>query len=269
MEIRTKVGNLVRMGARAPWQWSAALSAIALIGAFVGVPMLAARDPAWEEVETGVTLLMLILAALFGFVALIRSIFGEHEVARVAPAVERRSEPDPARSLAHDSTFWQQHRDRRGEPVVDVQFHDIGTPTRWSLELLQSLDAKRFAEVVAGVFLEHGFRIEPATHGSGDAIDGRIFFRDVVAPVGVVRCRVGREPVGVAPVGELLDLMLVEGVERGHFVAAGGFAKEAMAFVAVHPIRLVPGADLLATIADLDASVSARLLAATTQARTS
>ena len=135
-------------------------------------------------------------------------------------------------------------------------------PTAWSLPLLQSIEWKRFEEVVAAYFRAKNFRCDTVAHGPDGGVDGRLYFGDLPAPVGIVQCKAwGNRPVGVAPVRELRGVMAHEKVDRGYFCATGDFSPEAIAFAASNPIRLITGPDLLDAIAQMPVAAQRDLLA--------
>ena len=134
-------------------------------------------------------------------------------------------------------------------------------PNTWSVNLLQSIDWKRFEDVVAAYFREKNFRCETVAYGADDGIDGRLYFGDLPTPVGIIQCKAwGRRLVGVAPVRELLGVMAHEKVDRGYFCATGSFTAEAVAFASSNPIKLISGQDFLEAIGNMAPEQQERLL---------
>lgn len=84
-------------------------------------------------------------------------------------------------------------------------------------------------------------------------------------PVAIVQCKAwGDRQVGVSPVRELLGVMAHEKVSRGYFCATGNFSKDAIAFAASNPIRLITGRALLDAIAQMPLQAQRDLLAVST-----
>lgn len=139
-------------------------------------------------------------------------------------------------------------------------------PVRWSLQLLQSIEWKRFEEVAAAYFREKNFRCVTQAFGADGGIDGTLYFADLPEPVGVFQCKAWRTvPVGVKELRELLGVMTHARVKRGYFLATGRFTDEAIRFAAANPITLIDGPELLTAIARMDDASQARLLAVSTE----
>lgn len=138
-------------------------------------------------------------------------------------------------------------------------------PTEWSLVLLQSIEWKRFEEVIAAYFRAKNFRCETIEYGSDGGVDVRLYFGDLPKPVGIVQCKAwGNRRVGVAEVRELRGVMAHEKVDRGYFCATGDFSQDAIAFAATNPIKLITGRDLLDAIAQMPTPAQRELLAVST-----
>lgn len=147
----------------------------------------------------------------------------------------------------------------RSEPFVR------SSPSEWSLALLQSIEWKRFEEVVAAYFRAKNFRCETLAYGPDGGVDGRLYFGDLPAPVGVVQCKAwGNRQVGVAPIRELRGVMAHEKVDRGYFCATGDFSQEAITFTASNPIKLISGRDLINAIAQMPEQIQRELLVVST-----
>ena len=120
--------------------------------------------------------------------------------------------------------------------------------------------------MVAAYFRAKNFRCETIAYGPDGGVDGRLYFGDLPSPVGVVQCKAwDSKLVGVAPVRELLGVMTHERVTRGYFCARGDFSKDAIAFAASNPIKLITGRDLLNAIAQMPLQAQQALLAVSTE----
>ena len=249
-----------------PWQVSAALCIASVAGAFIFIPLIAKGNAVLTALVPIGRLVLGFFAVAFGAIAIGR-LLSRTEDGKSARMNDSRAQPrgEPGRHKRAADPAAPKYADftprARAEPTTVS-----GKPTAWSLDLLQSLDWKRFEEVVAAYFRESNFRCETISHGPDGGVDARLYFGDQTSPVGVVQCKAwGSRQVGVAPVRELLGVMAHENVKRGYFAATGVFSDEAIRFAAANPIRLISGRDFLAAVAKMDADRSAKLLALSTE----
>ena len=123
---------------------------------------------------------------------------------------------------------------------------DIG---RWSLELLNALEWKRF-EVVCGEYFETlGFRVEVAREGADGGVDIRLYAEGSERPNILVQCKAWKAyKVGVKQLRELFGVMAADGVGEGSFVTTGTFTSEAREFARGKELHLIDGEELLRMI---------------------
>ena len=253
--------GLLEAAMKADWRFSAGLSAVALIAVLIVIPAIATGNPFLVALAPVARPFGLLFASVFGLIAAGKLILGKRTAQSFqshtperwtrppAPVVTRPRKPN-ASELKRDVTS-----PARFEPRLTPR------PTTWSLELLQSLDWKRFEEVVAAYFREKNFRSETIACGPDGGVDVRLFFRDQLAPVAIVQCKAwGKRLVGVGPVRELLGVMVHEKVSRGYFAATGKFSDDATSFAKANSIMLISGVDFLTAIAKMDSERGARLL---------
>ncbi len=123
---------------------------------------------------------------------------------------------------------------------------------RWSLELLQKLEPRRFEALCAAYFKALGFRV--VARGADDGLDIRLHAEGAATPSHVVQCRARNHgPVGVRPIRELVGAMALEDVPQGILVAAGTFSAQARELAARSPRKLqcIEGKQLLEKLATL------------------
>lgn len=126
-----------------------------------------------------------------------------------------------------------------------------GTPAL-TLELLKSLEWKRFEEVVAMLFATGGHRTKLARIGADGGVDVHVFKEGDPKPIAVIQCKAWNAyTVGVKPVRELFGVMAADGIAKGYFVTSGDFTSEAREFAAGKTIKLVSGTALVERIAAL------------------
>jgi restriction system protein len=253
-----------------PWPVAAALAAVMLIGSLV-LPALGGKSILARSLFPMVATFMQVLALVFALIAVAKLIAARLKADRKPTASFVQSRPptwrpappprtrvlDP-RLVALQESIDQTLAADRKEPSI--------RPTRWSLELLRSLDWKRFEEVAAAYFRANHFRCVTQAFGPDGGIDGTLFFGDLPDPVGIFQCKAWTgQAVGVKPVRELLGVMIDQRVKRAYFLATGEYTPDAIALAAKHSIKLITGRDLLTAIAQMDAVTQAHLLALSTE----
>jgi restriction system protein len=264
MARRRSEPSLLETAAQAGWRFNAGLCVAFLAFGYLFVPMLFGNNQFLVGLTPLVKTFALLAAGLFGVMALFK-FFGQ----RATRPPERFQSQRRAVASAYDdsdsvarpaSPSWP-----RIEPRIRLSPVELIKPTQWSLELLRSIEWKRFEEVVAAYFREKNFRCETMRCGADGGVDVRLFFGDMPNPVGVVQCKAWRKQVGVGPVRELLGVMAHEKVPRGYFAISGDYTPDAIEFARTNPIKLVSGADLLAAIQEMPEETQARLLAISTE----
>lgn len=259
--------GLIEFAVKSEWWVSAALAAGFLFGGLVVAPSIARGNLLLSTLIPIARWVGVLGALLFGIIALTR--YAQTKLQRPAdtspawsPTAPRRStvaRREPIAGRAFDAPV-----DAR--PVLTPAPRAVAVkPASWSLELLQSLDWKRFEDVVAAYFREKGFRCETIAFGPDGGVDGRLYFGDLEQPVGIVQCKAWARQVGVAPVRELLGVMAHEKVKRGYFATTGTFSDDAIRFAAANPMMLIDGNDFLTAIAKMDDDRREKLLALSTE----
>ncbi len=242
------------------WPIAATMAVVCFVVGEVLLPRMLAANVFFNALRPPMQALSWLAGFGCGIVALTKFLH-ERSAGRTADRPGVRLPEAPARRSAPRSApaFDPSMPSSRTEPFV------LQPPTEWSLSLLQAIEWKRFEAVVAAYFRAKNFRCETIDHGPDGGVDGRLYFGDLPAPVGVVQCKAwNTRPVGVAPVRELLGVMTHEKVGRGYFCARGEFSKEAIVFAATNPIQLITGNDLLAAIARMPLQAQRDLLAVST-----
>ncbi len=264
MGRRKKEAGLIEVAMTSPWQFAASLCGGALFVAVVVIPLVAGSNVFLKALAPLATAFLLFFAAVFGLISGFKFLATRTN----APASDKQ-QWSTSRTQVHrrvPSSTNAASRYQEFVPPIRTEPYITPKPTKWSLELLQSLDWKRFEEVVAAYFREKNFRSETLAYGPDGGVDARLFFGDLEKPVGAVQCKAwGKRQVGVAPVRELLGVMTHERVPRGYFAATGDFSEEAIKFAESNPIMLISGNDFLVAIAKMDEERSAKLLAVSTE----
>ena len=179
------------------WPVAAGLAAMAF-AVFLIVPGVLASNrylAALVPLARTLSLLAFCAFAVIALVKLIRESSADRTAADLtkALAVRRRS----------DERTTRHYKGASDDPVGPTWTEpDMRSPpTEWSLALLQSIEWKRFEEVVAAYFRAKNFRCETLAYGPDGGVDGRLYFGDLPAPVGIVQCKAwGSRQVGVGPI---------------------------------------------------------------------
>ena len=118
--------------------------------------------------------------------------------------------------------------------------------SRWSKELLDALEWKRFELLCAGYFETLGFKSKVAREGADGGVDIHLYAEGSSAPAILVQCKAWKAyQVGIKPIRELLGVMTDARVSEGVFVTTSMYTAEARRFAAGHNIQLIDGEDLL------------------------
>ena len=113
----------------------------------------------------------------------------------------------------------------------------------WSIELLKSLEWKRYEEICKEVLAikENGrFNVSTTKMGADGGIDLKITDKknNVVA---LGQCKAYNSPVGVAFIRELYGVMASEKVTEGYFFTTSKFSNDAIEFANKNKITLING----------------------------
>lgn len=158
-----------------------------------------------------------------------------HEETPVTPGESRR----PERDLYPE---WKE------AAQVDLESKNVDT-SRWSLELLNALEWKRFEFLCAAYFEELGLRANTVRAGPDGGVDIHLFADGASHPGIIVQCKAWRTKlVGVSHIRELFGVMTADKVEEGIFATTGSFSDDAIGFARGKNIHLINGEDILAKL---------------------
>jgi restriction system protein len=123
---------------------------------------------------------------------------------------------------------------------------DGGAPPRpldrWSREVFEMIEWRRFEAVVEALFAQAGFETRSQAHGADGGVDIWLYsvnHADGDAPVSIVQCKQWmRHKVGVREVRELRGVMAQHAIVRGQFVTTSDFTAEARDFAEGNGIGL-------------------------------
>ena len=126
-------------------------------------------------------------------------------------------------------------------------------PDRWSREVFELIEWRRFEAVVEALFAQAGFETRSQAHGADGGVDIWLYSEnhaDGDAPVSIVQCKQWmRWKVGVKEVRALRGVMAQHAIVRGQFVTTSDFTADAREFAAGNGIGLHDVDGLLRLIA--------------------
>jgi len=126
-------------------------------------------------------------------------------------------------------------------------------PDRWSREVFELVEWRRFEAVVGALFAQAGFETRAQAHFAGGGLDIWLYsinHADGDAPVSIVHCRQWmRQKVGVTEVRGLRGVMAQHAIVRGQFVTTSDFSADAREFAEGNGIDLHDVDGLLRLIA--------------------
>jgi len=204
------------------WPVSACIALVLLALEFLVAPVVADDNPIVTSMSPVSRPYVLLAAALFGLVAAIKW------------AVSHRRGPPADRP-----------RSAKGQPAKPAP-----APVRgWSLELIQSIEWKRFEDLCQKFYEIKGVRSAGASLGPDGGFSIRLFQDGSEQASAIIKCNARNDSfVGERPVRTLADVMTHEKVGKAFFITSGKFSEEAEAFAASNRITLIDGESLLSML---------------------
>ena len=127
---------------------------------------------------------------------------------------------------------------------------------RWSREVFELIEWRRFEAVVESLFAQAGFETRSQAHGADGGVDIWLYSMHHAsgdAPVSIVQCKQWmRQKVGVREVRDLRGVMAQHGIVLGQFVTTSDFSADAREFADANGIGLHDVDGLLRLIASRD-----------------
>lgn len=101
--------------------------------------------------------------------------------------------------------------------------------SKWSPELLRTLEWKRFEDVCTEYFKLASYRVKQTDFGADGGVDVILYKND--KPFALVQCKArSKAKVGVKVVRELVGVMAVKGIKNGILMTNSSFTDDAIAF---------------------------------------
>lgn len=135
-------------------------------------------------------------------------------------------------------------------------------PTRWSRDVFDVIEWRRFEQVCEALFAQAGFRVESHPVGADEGVDIWLHSAHLPDPVAVVQCKHWHEKqVPIKALREFLGVMTAHGVARGTYATSSTFTPAALQFARDNGINAQDGDGLLRLIAERTPQQQADLLA--------
>ena len=147
---------------------------------------------------------------------------------------------------------------------LEPDIHEEIETAEWSLELLKSLDWKRFEDLCSAYFDEKKIKNNQTSLGADGGIDILLFENSFSTPTALVQCKRHTGVIGVTLIREFVGVMHHEKINRGYFFTTGTFNTAAIDFAASNNLKLIDGAAFLSLIKRLPEESKNNLLYLTT-----
>ena len=186
--------------------------AVAILGVgLVVFPFFARGNPFLLAMAQGIKPAVLIAAGLFGIVSLIKFIADNvRKPSTAGSGMPSRKLYDFKRPSVHEAPGATIPRD----PMLGAD-PAPAKPLEWSLELIQTIEWKRFEDVCQKFYESKGIRSACTPLGPDGGIDIRLYQDDSGQATAIVQCKAwGDSYVGVRPIRELLGVMVDQNVPK-------------------------------------------------------
>jgi restriction system protein len=122
-------------------------------------------------------------------------------------------------------------------------------PVNWNLELLMSLEWKRFEEVCKEYLIIKDYDARLTDSGADGGVDIKLYRGQQL--IGLVQCKAWINKVSVKEIRELYGVMASAEITQGIFFTTSSFTEDAIAFKKNKNITLIDGRDFIKRIKTL------------------
>jgi len=265
-----KEEGLIEILLRSPWQVSAVFAAAVFLFLGMLVPSFLYKSPITQALGALSHSAAPFIAGFFALIAL--GLYFTQRKERTVDLPPPIWQPPATNAAPSQNHSWgsQASQDNVRDAWQAVAAKASPTPepipTEWSIDLLRSIEWKRFEILTAAYFQEKTFRTEMLAAGPDGGIDVRLFMPNSAEPYALVQCKAwNSQRVGVAYVRELLGVLAHQKVRRGIFVTTSEYTPDAIAFAQGCAINLISGEMLLRGILALSPEQQKKLLAVATE----
>jgi restriction system protein len=136
------------------------------------------------------------------------------------------------------------------ETQPPIRITENEKPNTWTLEVLMSLEWKRFEEICNEYLIMLGHNARLTRNGADGGIDIEIWKENT--KVCLVQCKAWIWKIGVKEIRELYGIMASENAKNGIYITTSSFTQEAITFRQGKNIRLIDGKTLISKIQSLE-----------------
>lgn len=246
-----------RPGGERAWILAAAVAVITLLFAWVIIPAILTGNPLSSALQSLLKMIGSLVGAFAGIAAL--KLYLERGAERVNTPVTSRS--TSTYQQQRRSTYASRTEPNNTPPMPKGHAEPAPNPIKkeWSLDLLRSLEWKRFEDLCNAYSRTKGMWTKTTSLGADGGIDIRIY-RESGDLMGVVQCKAWERYVGVNLIRELAGVMASEKVRSGVFITTSRFTPDAITFAERNGIILLDGQGFVDAIKALPSNDQERLL---------
>lgn len=255
--------GLIEIAATSNWKVAAGMSLVCVVGALFVIPALFGSSRVLGALVPMLSAFAWLIACVFGAISLLRfmkeqssaPVPAANMAARrtVPPRVEPAIRQKPESNNALNSNEWGQSA---AASATEAK------PTKWSREVVDRIEWKRFEDLCCEFYKVLGIRAETTALGADGGVDVRLFQDDTDPQrcTAVVQCKTWNQLVGVKEIRELRGVMAHEKLDKAFFMAPNGFTDDARAFAAANGITLLDSRLFLAMVERLPEASAQHLL---------
>lgn len=244
----------------APWQVSVVLAVVIFAIMKWVIPMQFKSGPflPLANITSGLAPIVSLFFIAIGGISFIRNRHSAAPVLILDPFEKIHPIPESGFHISQTNT------DSRSYAKDCVAKQNI---TDWSLDLLRSLEWKRFEMLCAEYFTVLGKRVDTIPHGADGGLDARVYNKNSDVMEFAIQCKAWDSMVGIKPVRELFGVMAHESAGKGIFMTTSKFSSDAKQFAEEHKDKLflIDGEKLLSMLLILPEEKRRELLALSTE----
>ena len=247
MVRRKQQNSILAMALRNNWEFTFTIAFVALL-VTIFLPSVI-TNPFLKPIVNALKPLGYVLAGVFAAIAGFKFIL-ENKTKRV----ERSS-------IRHEPIVTANNTQDNQIPASLVkQLPTIERPSSWSLNLLKSLEWKRYEDLAVAYYREKGYEAEATSLGADGGIDIKLYQDESDKPTTIVQCKAWGSQVGVKQIREFLGVMTHEKIQKGFYMTTSSYTADAIEFAKTNKITLITGDMLLMMLQRLSSETQLKLL---------
>jgi len=277
MGYRKNNQSIVEIAVKSNWKFSAMFATLILFFSYVVIPFMFSSSKILKTLIPTLQSLSILLAGIFAIIAvskLMLSLIRNNDQKSQSEELEkfiaekklnqksninRKDAKNSAETNLEKSALLNNSDNRQLNEINANEQKEIPIQERWTLDLINSLDWKRFEEFCGFYFDEIGVKNQQTSLGADGGIDLILFESDTNEPSTIVQCKKWSNPVGVKLMREFLGVMHHKKVSKGIYFTTDSFNKEAILFAQENNIELVDGKTLISKMKHLALDAQIRI----------